>query len=135
MSGNSSLSAAKRRRGGSQPVQTSDSGKGPNVQQSKPPPKIPHPLEILKDHELRIRYLETGVKELTQKLTIAETSNASLSAQNKNILKQLQIIKSNINKSKLDGTEEVTKIEPTFSKLDIEGTISEGHSDSESSNE
>jgi len=53
----------------------------------------------------------------------------------KNILKQLQIIKSNINKSKLDGTEEVTKIEPTFSKLDIEGTISEGHSDSESSNE
>lgn len=147
MSANSSLSAAKRRRGGSQSVQTPESGKKSNVQQGNPTPKIPHPLDILKDHELRIRSLETIIKELTQKLTIAETDNTSfntklvsLNAENENILNQLQLIKSKLDESKLDESkleekDPVTNLEPTFNKLDIEGTISEEHSDSDISDD
>lgn len=140
MSANSSLSAAKRRRGGTQlnpPVPPNINGN-----ELKPPGKMPHPLDILKNHELRIRELETIMNENKQKLADLEKTNVSfrteilsLATQNVNILKQLKCIKKHIRD---DGADSLTH---TFSSVKIgterkiEGSICEEDTGSDSSNE
>lgn len=131
MSANSSLSAAKRRRGGTQPNPPSQSNMVGN--ELKPPLKMPHPLHILKSHELRIRELEALVDVHKQTLADLEKTNIYLTRQNETILKKL--IKQNVHQS---GADILT---PTFStmKFDveskIEGSIQEEGSDTDSSNE
>lgn len=125
MSANSSLSAAKRRRGGTQLATPPQSNMGSN--EPKPPQKIPHPLDILKNHELRIRDLEK--------------TNISLARQNEAILKQLKSIKKQERVDCVSGAHQSDNVPPTFSSLNIsggnkiEGSICEEESDTDSSNE
>jgi len=88
MSGSSSLSAAKRRRNN---VPVNPSSK--IVQEV--PKKIPHPLDILKYHELRIRSLEGQLKASMEK----QAGMESLMSMYKN---ELSSLSSKVNKVSVD---------------------------------
>lgn len=133
MSANSSLSAAKRRRGGTQLDPPSKSNMVGN--DVKPPPRMPHPLDILKSHELRIRELEGLIMENKQIINDLEKTNIYLTKQNENILNKLMLVEKNQRSNGADS------LSPTFSSVNIssehkiKGSIQEEGSDTDSSNE
>lgn len=113
MSGSSSLSAAKRRRG-NVPVNPSQDAKGITPAVTR---KMPNPLDILKDHEIRIRNLETHVKDNNDKHVTLESNMSSFK-------KELLDLKSQLNhtdsiKKKPNVSFTSNTIEPTFSNLKI----------------
>lgn len=116
MSGSSSLSAAKRRRG-NVPVNPPQDAKGITPAVTR---KMPNPLDILKDHELRIRSLESHVND---KLVTLESNMSSFK-------KELIDLKSQLNhtdniKKKPNVSFTSNTLEPTFSNIKIKPSIKE----------
>lgn len=100
MSGASALSAAKRRRGNI-PVNPNPN-KNANVQPTKSTPQMPHPLVILKDHEIRIRKLESLLNEHSDRNALQENKD------------------NDKKKTKQTVSFSTNNIEPTFSNLKLD---------------
>lgn len=93
MSGSAGLSAAKRRRAEQPPTQSQQTQQQPNRQnqpnnakETPPPrtaPRVMTPMSILEDHELRLRYIESCIKDglpaTENKVIAADTSDSSTS--------------------------------------------------------
>ena len=91
MSGSAGLSAAKRRRAEQQPTQSqqtqqqSNRQNQPNASKETPPPRtaprVLTPMSILEDHELRMRYIESCIKNgmpaPENKVIAGDTSSSS----------------------------------------------------------
>lgn len=104
MSGASALSAAKRRRGNVPVNPPPNPDNNATAQKANSAQPMPHPLVILKDHEIRIRKLESMLMDNINRITALETHRPS----------------NNDGKiPKHSVTFASDNIEPTFSKLKL----------------
>lgn len=103
MSGASALSAAKRRRGNIPVTPNPNPNNNTRPQTTKSiPQQMPHPLDILKDHEIRIRKLESLMNDHINRIALLESKD------------------NDKKKPKQTVSFSTNNIEPTFSNLKLD---------------